>query len=46
MIVGWIVTGLATSLGAPFWFDLLNKALQIRSSGGRVAAANDRPSKK
>jgi hypothetical protein len=46
MIAGWIVTALATSLGAPFWFDLLNKALQIRSSGGRVAAANDRPSKK
>jgi hypothetical protein len=46
MIVGWIVTGLATSLGAPFWFDLLNKALQMRGSGGRVAAANDRPSKK
>jgi hypothetical protein len=32
MIVGWIFTGLAVSLGAPFWFDLLNKMMVIRST--------------
>ncbi|HTE25565.1 hypothetical protein [Flavitalea sp.] len=33
---GWIITALAISLGAPFWFDLLNKVTQVRSSGSRV----------
>jgi hypothetical protein len=32
MIFGWIVTGLAVSLGAPFWFDLLNKFMVIRAT--------------
>jgi hypothetical protein len=31
-IIGWIITALAISLGAPFWFDLLNKLMQLRSS--------------
>jgi hypothetical protein len=32
-IVGLLATVFAVSLGAPFWFDLLNKFLSIRSSG-------------
>ena len=32
-ILGWLITALAISLGAPFWFDLLNKFMQIRGSG-------------
>ena len=32
-ILGWIVTALAVSLGAPFWFDLLRKLVNIRTSG-------------
>lgn len=32
-ILGWIVTALAISLGAPFWFDLLKKLVNIRNSG-------------
>jgi hypothetical protein len=31
-IIGWIITALAISLGAPFWFDLLNKLMKLRSS--------------
>ncbi|MEP6674686.1 MAG: hypothetical protein ABJA78_06015 [Ferruginibacter sp.] len=31
--VGWLLTALAISLGAPFWFDLLNKFVQIRGTG-------------
>jgi len=31
--IGYIITALAISLGAPFWFDLLNKLMQIRGSG-------------
>jgi hypothetical protein len=30
--VGWILTALAASLGAPFWFDVLNKIMVIRST--------------
>jgi hypothetical protein len=30
---GWIVTVLAISLGAPFWFDFLNRFMNLRSSG-------------
>ncbi len=29
-IVGWLLTALAVSLGAPFWFDLLNKLVNVR----------------
>ncbi len=32
-ILGFILTALAVSLGAPFWFDLLRKLVNIRSSG-------------
>lgn len=31
--LGWILTAIAVSLGAPVWFDLLNKVITIRSSG-------------
>ena len=31
-IPGWAITALALSLGAPFWFDTLNKFMQLRSS--------------
>ena len=30
---GWFMTGLALSLGAPFWFDLLSKFVNIRGAG-------------
>ena len=32
-IIGWLLTAFAISLGAPFWFDVLNKFISIRSSG-------------
>ena len=32
-ILGWLLTMCAVSLGAPFWFDLLNKFMNIRASG-------------
>ncbi len=32
-LLGWIVTALAVSLGAPFWFDLLRKLVNIRNAG-------------
>lgn len=32
MLIGWLITALAISLGAPFWFDILNRVMQLRSS--------------
>ncbi|MFK8105485.1 MAG: hypothetical protein AB8G15_23430 [Saprospiraceae bacterium] len=32
-ILGWLVTALAISLGAPFWFDLLKKVVNVRGAG-------------
>ena len=32
---GWFVTAATTLFGAPFWFDLLQRAVQLRSTGTR-----------
>ena len=32
---GWIVTAATTLFGAPFWFDLLQRAVQLRGTGAR-----------
>ncbi len=32
-LLGWILTALAVSLGAPFWFETLNRFMNLRSSG-------------
>lgn len=31
--LGWILAALAASLGAPFWFDMLNRVVSIRATG-------------
>jgi hypothetical protein len=35
LLFGWIVSGLAIAMGAPFWFDLLGKVMNVRNSGGK-----------
>lgn len=32
VVGGWLLTALAVSLGAPFWFDTLNKIMVVRST--------------
>jgi hypothetical protein len=32
-LIGWLLTMLAVSLGAPFWFDMLNRLISIRGAG-------------
>ena len=39
-LIGWIITALAVSLGAPFWFDVLNKLNSMRSTGVKPKAVN------
>lgn len=31
--LGWIVSGLAIVMGAPFWFELLGKVINVRNTG-------------
>jgi hypothetical protein len=33
---GWVITALAISLGAPFWFDLLSKLTKLRGTGSKL----------
>jgi hypothetical protein len=33
-LVGFLLTGIAVTFGAPFWFDLLKKMLALRNSAG------------
>lgn len=44
-IFGWLLTALALSLGAPFWFDLLNKFIVIRSTVKPKEKSPEEPSK-
>jgi hypothetical protein len=34
-IAGWLVTASTTLFGAPFWFDLMQRAIQMRGTGGK-----------
>jgi hypothetical protein len=43
--VGILVTGLAISQGAPFWFDVLNKFMVIRSTVKPSEKSREQPSK-
>ncbi len=42
MIAGWLVSGFAIAMGAPFWFDLLGKVMNVRNAGkkGKQAPRN------
>ena len=33
MLCGWCLTTLAASLGAPFWFDMLQRVMNLRANG-------------
>lgn len=44
--LGFLLTALAISLGAPFWFDLLNKFINLRASGKKEDGNNTDKNKK
>jgi hypothetical protein len=44
-VVGWFVMALAGSLGAPFWFDTLQRFINMRANG-RAPDEHDLPTKK
>lgn len=37
-VVGLAITGFAVSMGSPFWFDILNKLVNLKGTGGKPAA--------
>jgi hypothetical protein len=40
-LIGWIVSGIAFSMGASFWYDLLNKFINVRNAGKPQRSATD-----
>jgi hypothetical protein len=42
--LGWLITAAALSLGAPFWFDVLNKIIVVRSTVKPKEKSPDEPS--
>ncbi len=38
-LLGWIISAIAITLGAPFWFDLLSMFINIRNAGKKPADA-------
>jgi hypothetical protein len=45
LILGWLLTAIAVSLGAPFWFDILNNIMVIRSTVKPREKSRDEASK-
>ncbi len=39
--VGWLITVIAISMGAPFWFDLVNRLANLRATGPRPLRATE-----
>lgn len=39
---GWLVSAIAIFLGAPFWFDLLNKLVNMRGNGKRPKTIDEK----
>lgn len=33
MFLGWLTSGIAISMGAPFWFELIGRIVNVRNSG-------------
>ena len=42
-LLGFLITAMAISLGAPFWFDLLNKFVNLRASGAKPGSKSSTP---
>lgn len=39
-IIGLVISAFAVSLGTPFWFDILNKLVNIRGAGNKPVSKN------
>ena len=41
--LGWLVSGLALSMGASFWYELLGKFINVRNVGKKPPSPKDQP---
>ncbi len=39
-LLGWTLTGIAISMGASFWFDLLSKLVKVRNTGKQLSTSS------
>ncbi|KAB8317771.1 hypothetical protein SD81_021200 [Tolypothrix campylonemoides VB511288] len=47
MLCGWVISGLAIAMGAPFWFDILSKVVNVRNAGPKPESyTRDQPPSK
>lgn len=44
-VIGWLITALALTLGAPFWFQLLNRLVDVRGAGTKPLPASGKDGK-
>ncbi|HEX3437240.1 MAG TPA: hypothetical protein VHT24_10780 [Pseudacidobacterium sp.] len=42
-LFGWLLMAIAVSLGAPFWFDVLNKFVNLRLAGAKPPKVGEGP---
>ncbi|MCZ0904208.1 hypothetical protein ON021_30345, partial [Microcoleus sp. HI-ES] len=40
-LFGWILSGVAISMGAAFWFEALNKIINIRNAGKKPPSSTE-----
>jgi hypothetical protein len=43
ILFGWSLTIVAVSMGAPFWFDFLNKLMNVRNAGKKPEKGETQP---
>jgi hypothetical protein len=44
-LIGWLLSGIAASLGAPYWFALLQQALGLRNAGPKPPSPPPTPTR-
>ncbi len=44
-LAGWLISGIAISMGSSFWFDLLGKIVNVRNAGKGSSSTDDRSSR-
>jgi hypothetical protein len=44
-VIGWLITAIAISMGASFWFDVLNKIINVRYTGKKPPSSTNTVSK-
>jgi hypothetical protein len=46
ILFGWSLTIVAVSMGAPFWFDFLNKLMNVRNAGKKPEKSETQPQRR